>query len=224
MGHWRFRKSVKIFPGVRVNINTKSTSLTIGGRGFKTTISKHGTRRTVGIPGTGISYTEYEKHTDQQRPSVAPDRHLSYATTAREPEIDTDPGITLAYYMLGTAFSAITALKCFLPTEGHLGGTETMPGLGSLMVGLSLFLVIKGFYGFVTTKSATRREAAALKEELGQQVLAYASNGVWDPVIDPRFPCPHCRRAKRTQEALDHHIRDAHGVTRNCTSDVLLVP
>lgn len=56
---WRFRKSVKILPGVRLNLNTKSTSISVGGRGFHKTFSSTGrVTNTVGIPGTGIYYTE----------------------------------------------------------------------------------------------------------------------------------------------------------------------
>jgi len=62
MGHYRFRRSVKILPGVRVNFNLKSTSITFGGRGYKKTISTNGKlTKTIGIPETGISYTEVSK-------------------------------------------------------------------------------------------------------------------------------------------------------------------
>ena len=51
----RFRRSVKILPGVRINFNKNSTSLSLGTRGAHYTMSSTG-RRTVsaGIPGTGI--------------------------------------------------------------------------------------------------------------------------------------------------------------------------
>ena len=54
---WRFRKSVKIFPGVRLNFGKGGfTSTTIGGRWFKTNVGGRGVKHTVGVPGTGISY------------------------------------------------------------------------------------------------------------------------------------------------------------------------
>jgi len=55
----RFRKSVKILPGVRINFNKNSTSLSLGPRGAHYTMSSTG-RRTVsaGIPGTGLYYSE----------------------------------------------------------------------------------------------------------------------------------------------------------------------
>lgn len=55
---FRFRRSVKILPGVRLNFGKKGTSVTVGPRGAKVTVGPNGTRATVGIPGTGISYTE----------------------------------------------------------------------------------------------------------------------------------------------------------------------
>lgn len=58
---FRFRKSIKIAPGVRVNIGKKSTSISFGGKGARYTVSSTGRKTaSVGIPGTGISYTATE--------------------------------------------------------------------------------------------------------------------------------------------------------------------
>lgn len=55
---FRFRKSVKIAPGVRLNVGTKSTGLSFGGKGLRYSINTRGQRRTTAsIPGTGISYS-----------------------------------------------------------------------------------------------------------------------------------------------------------------------
>jgi hypothetical protein len=53
----RFRKSIKIVPGVRLNVGLKRASLSIGGRGFTYNIGSKGSRVTVGIPGSGLSYS-----------------------------------------------------------------------------------------------------------------------------------------------------------------------
>src|SRR5690348_15158242 len=58
MGYFRFRRSIKILPGVRWNIGKTGSSVSMGGRGFTHTIGPKGSRTTVGIPGTGISYTQ----------------------------------------------------------------------------------------------------------------------------------------------------------------------
>lgn len=71
----RFRKSFKVAPGVKVNLNKKSTSVTFGGKGVHHTVSSSGKKTTtVGIPGTGISYSETSgtekssKSTEQTEP------------------------------------------------------------------------------------------------------------------------------------------------------------
>lgn len=50
----RFRKSVKICPGVRVNFSKSGVSTSFGGRGGSVTVGKKGTYVNYGIPGTGI--------------------------------------------------------------------------------------------------------------------------------------------------------------------------
>ena len=55
---FRFRKSVRLLPGVKLNIGKNGVTTTIGGPGASINVGKRGTRGTVGIPGTGISYSE----------------------------------------------------------------------------------------------------------------------------------------------------------------------
>ena len=56
---WRSRKSINIFPGVKLNINKKSVGVTFGGKGAHYTINSKGTKTSsVGIPGTGLYYTD----------------------------------------------------------------------------------------------------------------------------------------------------------------------
>ena len=53
----RFRKSFKIAPGVRWNVGLRGSSFSLGRRGASLNFSKRGVRSTVGIPGTGLSYS-----------------------------------------------------------------------------------------------------------------------------------------------------------------------
>lgn len=53
----RFHKSIKILPGIRLNINKGSISVTAGVKGAHYTLSSKGTgTASLGIPGTGVSY------------------------------------------------------------------------------------------------------------------------------------------------------------------------
>ena len=54
----RFRKSVRICPGVRLNFSKSGVSTTVGGRGFSVASGSRGTYVNTGIPGTGLSYRE----------------------------------------------------------------------------------------------------------------------------------------------------------------------
>lgn len=55
---FRFKKSIKIAPGVKLNLNKKSTGITIGGKGVHYTFNSKGKRTaSIGIPGTGLSYS-----------------------------------------------------------------------------------------------------------------------------------------------------------------------
>lgn len=52
---WRFRKSIKIAPGIKINIGKKGiSSLSVGPRGAHINVGKNGTNLSTGIPGTGL--------------------------------------------------------------------------------------------------------------------------------------------------------------------------
>lgn len=55
---FRFRKRIRIAPGINLNIGKNGiTSATIGKRGASLNIGKKGTKATLGLPGTGLSWT-----------------------------------------------------------------------------------------------------------------------------------------------------------------------
>ena len=58
MGYFRFRRSARLIPGIRVNFSKSGTSLSVGRRGATVKVGPRGIRGTVGLPGTGISYSE----------------------------------------------------------------------------------------------------------------------------------------------------------------------
>lgn len=58
----RFRRSKQIMPGVSVNISKSSAGVRLGGKGAGVTVNTKGQVTTsVGLPGTGVSYTETNK-------------------------------------------------------------------------------------------------------------------------------------------------------------------
>ncbi len=58
----RVRKSFKIAPGIKLNVGKKGVGFSFGTKGFRYSIGTSGRRTTtIGIPGTGISYSSSKK-------------------------------------------------------------------------------------------------------------------------------------------------------------------
>lgn len=55
---FRFRRSVRLFPGVRLNFSQSGISTSIGVRGASVTVGRRGGHLNVGLPGTGLSYSQ----------------------------------------------------------------------------------------------------------------------------------------------------------------------
>jgi len=56
MGYFRFRKTISVLPGVKLNLSKTGVSTSVGGKGATLNIG-HGKKNvTLGIPGTGLSY------------------------------------------------------------------------------------------------------------------------------------------------------------------------
>jgi hypothetical protein len=51
----RFRKSIKIAPGLKINLSKSGVSTTVGGKGLSANIGGQGAYLNTGIPGTGVS-------------------------------------------------------------------------------------------------------------------------------------------------------------------------
>lgn len=78
---FRFRKSVKIAPGIKLNLSKSGGSLSIGGRGATVNISSRGVRSTYSIPGTGLSYVT---QTSSNRSQKYNDQNLSNRSAYKE--------------------------------------------------------------------------------------------------------------------------------------------
>lgn len=55
---WRFRKSFRVIPGVRLNVSTRGVSATIGGGPLSFNVGAAGAFANINLPGTGVSYRE----------------------------------------------------------------------------------------------------------------------------------------------------------------------
>ncbi|WP_415482592.1 DUF4236 domain-containing protein [Bacillus velezensis] len=79
---FKFRKSVKIAPGVKLNINSKSVGISAGVKGARiSTNTKGRTTTTVGIPGTGISYSNTVNSKRSKNKTISSDQARVQATS-----------------------------------------------------------------------------------------------------------------------------------------------
>ena len=60
---FRFRRSIRLAPGIRLNLSSRGLSATVGPRGASVNVGPRGTYANVGIPGTGLSSrTRLDQH------------------------------------------------------------------------------------------------------------------------------------------------------------------
>ncbi|WP_425594842.1 DUF4236 domain-containing protein [Phaeobacter italicus] len=82
---FRFRRSIRIAPGVRINLSKSGVSTTIGPRGASLNFGKRGVYANLGLPGTGLSYRKRLKSTPKPKvmaqPETVPTPRASIAAT-----------------------------------------------------------------------------------------------------------------------------------------------
>lgn len=88
---FRFRRSVSIIPGLRLNLSKSGASVSVGPKGLHYTVGPKGTRITAGIPGTGLSWTEYTAHGTNNSPPPVPDQIPAFQSATRLVDIESAP-------------------------------------------------------------------------------------------------------------------------------------
>lgn len=63
---FRFRKSLNLIPGIKINLSKSGPSFSVGGPGMTYNIGPKGNRATVGLPGSGMSYSTYSSDSPQR--------------------------------------------------------------------------------------------------------------------------------------------------------------
>lgn len=70
---FRFRKSFRLAPGVRLNLSKTGLSTTLGVPGANVNIRGRRVRRTVGVPGSGLSHVEEYTIGKAEAPEASPE-------------------------------------------------------------------------------------------------------------------------------------------------------
>jgi hypothetical protein len=111
---FRFRRSVKVLPGLRLNLSGSGASVSLGGRGLHYTIGPKGTRTSIGFPGTGLSWTEYTPYRSGSSTDRARNRSFSHTNTSMPritpsvSPLETQPSLTLIESTSGNEINALS--------------------------------------------------------------------------------------------------------------------
>ena len=105
---FRFSRHLRLIPGLRLNLSTHGTSVSFGGRGHWITVGRHSVRVTVGVPGTGMSWSER-----LPTRTAAPGAFLRRETVP--PAAPAHAGHRLAFVFLVLAIMTVVALATLAP-------------------------------------------------------------------------------------------------------------
>jgi tetratricopeptide (TPR) repeat protein len=85
---FRARKSIQIMPGVKLNLSKSGVSTSIGRRGATVNIGHGRVKSTVGIPGTGLSYSKSASTGSKSKSAAAVRQQTSRASQPKLPAED----------------------------------------------------------------------------------------------------------------------------------------
>ncbi len=134
---FRFRKSIKVAPGVRLNLGKKSASVSVGGKGFKKTYSTTGRKTTtIGIPGSGLSYTT----TSGQKKKTANNEKIHVEQLTPEEKIALIPPEQYKYYNVTGILTLFLSILLIVMSILLLL-VNIVIGIIGIVFGLFLFIV-----------------------------------------------------------------------------------
>lgn len=146
---WKFRKRIKIAPGITINVSRSGVSTTIGSKGASVNIGKNGTYLNTGIPGTGIY--------DRQKIDGGTSRQSSAVSTQRRSEDVNTFGFSNYGCFLLPLFAVITMLAVY----GFAGSFDMPIFLLGLFISLVLWIIVIT----ILTQKNNRNVAAAKNDE-----------------------------------------------------------
>lgn len=176
---FKFRKSIKMGP-VRVNLSKSGVSTSVGGKGARVSLSSKGkARATVGIPGTGISYSKSLGHkkkspSAEKTSSARKNRTKSdvSAIAAWAPSAPLKRSWPIAIILTILAFavvggvSFVVAFLCYAAISLFNSGFGGTFGSKILVFGIPAVLaVLAAVVAFFTTRPDAEPDAPPLDEE-----------------------------------------------------------
>ena len=132
---WRYRKSIKIAPGIKLNFGKKSMGVSIGGKHGGISInSKRGVTARTSIPGTGLSYTQ-KLGGKKNRSRRTASRRVCHSAVGAAVPVPKPPVVLRAWYIVLAVLLILGGLGCLLDSwQAAICGV----GAGGVMLFLSI--------------------------------------------------------------------------------------
>ena len=152
---WNVRRSRQIVPGVRLNFSKKGLGLSVGPKHAKISVSP-GRRVTtnIGIPGTGIRYTNVLSAKQQARVNQTMASGDSYQIDGVNHVEIYKPGSASSYLMRFSFLGMAVALAFFI---GNVSNSHYKGAFNSFLV-LLVFSIFGGVFSAMRPKIAVKAE------------------------------------------------------------------
>ena len=102
---FRFQRSVRILPFLRLNFSRDGVSASFGRHGANVRIGRRGARGTIGIPGTGLSYSTSPDPSANASPSRDQRPHRPYRPARRSGAIGYGVALLLVAFLAGISIA-----------------------------------------------------------------------------------------------------------------------
>lgn len=185
-----FRKSIKIAPGVKLNLGKKSASVSVGTKGARFTTSTTGRKTaSVGLPGTGLSYTKTVSTNNSSKKTQhnANSKGTQAATNMNSPNYATHANASNNFSVLSLIFGILSWITgcccCAGPIFSILGLVyskkgEKENGLNKFniwgkrlsMIGLVVQIIFLCIFGSTPSDDATQSTETMTTTEITTEV------------------------------------------------------
>lgn len=179
----RYRKSIKVAPGVKINLNKKSASVTVGGKGYhKTFNSKGQTTTSVNLPVKGLSYTDRKSSTSSKRKSTASAVSGSFApasspASAKAAQAPKEKKVTVQAVLSDPPTAGVAVVGAFIIVAGFFASGSSIP-VGIIIALFGAYLI----YAYIAHKKHPDSGKYISEDQLARwrQLLSVPSGTAYD--------------------------------------------
>lgn len=179
----RYRKSIKVVPGVKINLNRKSTSITVGGKSYRKTFNSNGqTTTSVNLPVKGLSYTERKSGASSKYKSNAPVAAVSFTpatstANTKKPLRVKENKVTVQTVLSDPPTIGVACIGVFIIVVGFFASGASIP-IGIIVALFGIYFI----YAYISHKKHPDNGKYISNDQLARwrQLLSLSSGTTYD--------------------------------------------